>query len=123
MLKKNLLYAYRVNIRNKTCLKVGITRRCLNQRINEYIKCKKWNNCVDPNTFKLLAVAEFPCNKALKKADIEVKKVMKRYPLNNGQHGNLEQYDFDRAWMVCALTMTKICVLYRNQRGKLWFNN
>lgn len=90
------LYMYHVILDDKQALKIGYSSVKLDKRICQYLNVEHIEQM--KSGFRMLAVLEFDDIENLKNAERMLKTGLKKHPLNKGQNGNTEQYEFATAW-------------------------
>jgi hypothetical protein len=90
-------YAYCIMIDGKPCIKPGITIQNIRTRVRQYLLTEHRDQEKHMGTFMMMFVCEFSSMKSLKNIESFIKEEFKQFPLNEGQHGNIEQFSLGRA--------------------------
>lgn len=92
------LYFYALELDGKMCIKPGKSKQELSTRIKQYLFREHLDKSKNMDTFMIIAVYEFDSEDIMKSAEGLIKSGFKKYPLNEGQNGNIEQYTLEPAW-------------------------
>jgi hypothetical protein len=92
------LYFYALELDGKMCIKPGKSKQELSKRIKQYLFKEHLDKSKNMDTFMIAAVYEFDSEDVMKSAEGLIKSGFKKYPLNEGQNGNIEQYTLEPAW-------------------------
>ena len=91
-------YFYIIKLDSKPCAKFGKSAVNLENRILQYLNIEHSHQKKDWDTFKLISVVEFEDKDDAAPFESFIKKCFKKYPLNQNQHTNVEQYDLTKVW-------------------------
>lgn len=91
-------YFYIIVLNGKLCAKCGKSSVNLQNRIYNYLAIEHYDKIKNWDSFKLITVMEFKKESSITHIEEFIKDHLRKYPLNVGQHHNIEQYDIVKLW-------------------------
>lgn len=118
------LYFFVIKMKNKWCLKPGITEGNLIDRNYNYLYNEHFDVEKDPDTFRILAVCKFKTRGLASKAESLIKEGLRHYPLTLGQGYSIEQYEFYGSWKFLSKIIHKNSGIHNFPFStKVWVRN